>query len=390
MKSNDNQRFQVLQMLNQNYLTLKEAAELLRLSYRHLRRLYKRYQEHGLIGLIHGLKGRRSNRRIADATRKKILSVYMENYMGCGPGYYARQLAVLGYVLNRETLRCWMIEEGLWHARKKGSAFFTKTKPTGNFGQAVWLFAYKHAWLGKGNGDYCLFSIIDEATGTALSLMEKEESMETAMRVLWQWVEKYGIPMNICCEERLIFGSCHNKKKREEFTENPPKTAFHTACVSLGVEVIIVTAMQIKEHLEHIYTIYNKSLAGKLKTKQVQDLRQANLLLNNGFIREFNQRFTHPAASLPDFHVKLRPENNLANIFCYSCKRPVSAERTLSYKQRCFQITDENSVLPPPHSEIELKELLDGSIHVFYKGKELKVEEIGGKSFKLKKDKRHT
>ena len=90
-----------------------KAASLLKLSERQARRLWKRYRDRGDAGLVHGLRGKASNRRAADATREAVLGLYREKYADFGPTLACGHLAADGHVVNRETLRQWLLAGGL-------------------------------------------------------------------------------------------------------------------------------------------------------------------------------------------------------------------------------------------------------------------------------------
>ena len=100
-------------------LTIKEAAAKLRMSYRQCRRSYKRFREEGDAGLVHRRRGQRSNRAKPEAFKREALERCRERYEGFGPVLSREKLAEEGYLIGTETLRVWLLEEGLWQARRK-------------------------------------------------------------------------------------------------------------------------------------------------------------------------------------------------------------------------------------------------------------------------------
>src|SRR5580704_10312418 len=115
------QRSGVLARVKAGELRLLDAAVLMRVGYRQAKRLWKRYQAGGAASLQHGNAGRVSNRRRAPKERKKILGKVQEKYSGFGPTLAAEHLASEdGLDVHPETLRRWMLVEGLWiKARKR-------------------------------------------------------------------------------------------------------------------------------------------------------------------------------------------------------------------------------------------------------------------------------
>src|SRR5829696_3165477 len=99
-------------------LKLKKAAELMQLSYRQAKRVWRRYRQRGDAGLIHRLRGRRSGRSRSLAFKNKTLSRYTKAYGDFGPTLAAEKLAAEGMIIAPETLRRWLLAAGLWQRRR--------------------------------------------------------------------------------------------------------------------------------------------------------------------------------------------------------------------------------------------------------------------------------
>ncbi|MBN1797760.1 MAG: helix-turn-helix domain-containing protein [Spirochaetales bacterium] len=369
-------RSRVLEMVDQNSITLKEASQLINLSYRHLRRLYQRYKQKGYSGLIHGLHGRTSNRKIKENIHNNILTYYKKNFPGCCPTQAAQKLSCLGYAVSRETLKRWLLKAGIWSQKQKQSANRSNRNSNMNFGETILLFSRTADWLGKKIDESCLLSLVDKATGTILSLMAEQETVQAAMQILWLWTKKYGIPMNICCEGKYIYKADYKPATGHNIFDEKPKTGFFASCNTLGPEIIVMRRSQIKQHLPENFSIYTKKLLKQLRSAKINNIQEANKLMSNGFLNNFNKPFAENYNYFQDFHVRLREENNLSEIICFSSKKPVSGKRTIEYENRLFRITEDNPLIPRPHSEVVVKEWLNGSVHILYKKYELKVKEI--------------
>jgi len=98
---------------------LRSAAEVLQLSYRQCRRVYQRYRREGDPGLIHRNRGRASNRKIGEEKRGQILTRYQQRYAGYGPTFASEKLTAEGLGLDHETLRRWLVQEGLWQRQRR-------------------------------------------------------------------------------------------------------------------------------------------------------------------------------------------------------------------------------------------------------------------------------
>ena len=120
MSTKERRRLEMLSRVKDGGITLKKSAELLSLSYRQMRRIFKRYREEGDQGLVHKGRGRISNRRISAEKKRAILDLYTQKYEDFGPTLAAEHLARRdGYVINPETLRQWLIKNGLWKRKRR-------------------------------------------------------------------------------------------------------------------------------------------------------------------------------------------------------------------------------------------------------------------------------
>ncbi len=116
----ERERLKVLQQVEEGHLRQVEAARRLRLTERQVRRLQGRLRVEGDQGIVHRLRGRRSNRKIAEAIKQKVLRVLGQpRYDGFGPCLAAESLAGKGIGVSRETLRKWMSQPGLWQPRRR-------------------------------------------------------------------------------------------------------------------------------------------------------------------------------------------------------------------------------------------------------------------------------
>jgi transposase len=119
MSRKERERLKIFERVKGEELQLKEAAVLCQLEYRYVRRLYKRYREQGDRGLVHGGRGRPSNRAKSAEFKAAVLARYQERYPDFGPTLAAEKLAADGYVLDHETLRGWLLQAGLWQRRRR-------------------------------------------------------------------------------------------------------------------------------------------------------------------------------------------------------------------------------------------------------------------------------
>src|SRR5262249_8447007 len=119
MSEQERERMKVLARVKKGEMKLVEAARLLKLSYRHTKRVYGRYRHQGDRGLVHQARGRESNRGFRKEFQEEVLELYQKRYPDFGPTLAVEKLAADGYELDHETLRRWLLKQGLWHKRRR-------------------------------------------------------------------------------------------------------------------------------------------------------------------------------------------------------------------------------------------------------------------------------
>ncbi|MBI5099838.1 MAG: helix-turn-helix domain-containing protein [Nitrospirae bacterium] len=144
-----------------------EAAEMLSLSDRQIRRLAKRVRIEGDTGITHKSRGKSSGRKLPTGIRDKVIELYREKYTGFGPTLASEKLAELeGIQLSDETLRLWLLESGDWKKARKGRKHRQWRERKHYFGEMIQMDGSHHDWF-EGRGPKCvLMGYIDDATST--------------------------------------------------------------------------------------------------------------------------------------------------------------------------------------------------------------------------------
>src|SRR4051812_9537069 len=172
-----------------------EAAELLRLSVRQVRRIQRRLEGGGDAALVHRLRGLPSNRKGDEAVRQAILAAYASRYHDFGPTLACEKLAQEGLHVKRETLRRWLLDAGLWEHRRRRDPHRSRRPRRACFGELVQIDASIHDWL-EGRGEtLVLISMVDDATSRALARLYPEGTALAHMDLVGRWLRRYGRPM---------------------------------------------------------------------------------------------------------------------------------------------------------------------------------------------------
>ncbi len=143
-------RKSVLELVEAKRLTLVEASKRMQLSYRQTLRVFARFSDQGDAGLVHSRRGQASNRAYPSAFRDKVIERYRKRYKDhdVGPTLAAEKLAKEGLVVDHETLRRWLLQEGDWKKRRKCKTHRSRRERKAHFGELVQMDGSHHAWFG--------------------------------------------------------------------------------------------------------------------------------------------------------------------------------------------------------------------------------------------------
>src|SRR6266704_6084749 len=196
-------RVEVLARVRSQQLRVVDAARLMRVSYRQAKRLWKRYREEGAAGLKHRSAGTSSHRAYERKFRRTVLRRVREKYGGrvgerFGPTLAAEHLASEdGLRMDAETLRRWMLAEGLWSRERKRRAHRRRRERKEHFGEMVQLDGSFHAWLEQRGPRGCLIDLVDDATSTTWAQLGEQETIWAVADARRAWIERYGVPQAV-------------------------------------------------------------------------------------------------------------------------------------------------------------------------------------------------
>jgi len=375
MSRKERRRLVEMALVAEGRLTLRKASERSGLSYRQMKRIWKRYQAEGAAGLVHRGRDSPSNHRKPEEFRVRCLSLYREAYEGFGPTLASEKLLDRGVEIAPETLRRWLLAEGLWKRRRKSRRHRQRRRRKEHFGELLQLDGSHHEWFGEGNWA-CLMVMVDDATGISEALFAEEETTEAAMRALWLWIERHGVPMAVYVDRKTVYVNERPATLEEQLADQEPLTTFGKACQRLGIEIVVAHSPQAHGRVERKNGVYQDRLVKELELLGIQDIEGGNALLQGGFTDHLNRKFGKEPASPEDFHRPLPKGLTLESVLVFEETRVVTNDWTISYKNRRFQITGPRCHLPVPRKKVTVQRRLDGSLRLIYLGRELTFHEI--------------
>lgn len=370
MSRKERSRLLVCHRVRDQHMSLKTACQVLSISYRQMKRVWKRFCEEGDAGLVHRSRGKPSARGYGPDFRAAVLARYHERYYDFGPTLAAEKLAIDGYVLDHETLRRWLLAAGIAKRRRAKPKHRAARPRKPHFGQLIQLDGSPHNWFEARGPSSCLMEMIDDATGIRLALMSGEETTKAAMCLLKGWIERYGVPEQLYTDKHTIYKTDREPTIAEQLDGAEPLTAFGTACADLGIAIILANSPQAKGRVERAHGLLQDRFAKELRLEEVSSIEEANRLLEGGFTDDINMRFAVAPAASEDRHRPLRRDEDLNAMLSIRETRTVANDFTIAYCGRILQIEKQRG-LPRPGTKIAVLKYLDDSVHLVCGRREL-------------------
>ena len=365
-------------------VTQRQAAAKMGVSDRWVRKLLLRMKTDGDAVVVHGLRGRSSNRRIDQQTQTRVVELLKQpEWYDFGPTFASEQLAKRHDIdVSKETVRGWMVAAGLWKAqsRKLGEKHFWRPRRSG-YGELVQWDTSTHDWLeGRGDVRY-LVRWIDDATSRSGGRFVLHDGTRENMGVLWQYVGCNGRMVDLYTDRAGIFTVAPRAKESAQQRQEADRlTQFGRGLRELGIGWIAAYSPQAKGRVERSFGTDQDRLVKHLRLAKVKTLPDANKFLEKEYWPEWNERFARPLEGVVDMHRPLTPQTDLASALSHVEQRQVSNDYTFSFAGRRYQIarTDVKAGMRGKSLRIELH--LSGALRARFEGVYAEVSECGAKA----------
>jgi transposase len=373
----------VLARVHAGEVSLRQASQLMGLSYRQSKRLWRRFRRRGATALRHASAGRRSNRRKPAAFRRRVLAIVRREFGGdgtherFGPTLAAEHLREeYGLEIHHETLRRWMLAAGAWSRARAASPHRQRRERKAHAGELVQMDGSFEAWLEDRAATACLMTLVDDATGRCDGRFEAQETIWGAVRSLRGWIERYGIPLALYTDWKNVY--VRKPTATELAAGEVPLTQFGRMCARLGIRIIPANSPQAKGRVERSHGTHQDRLIKKLRRAGVRDYGEANGYLRATYWSAHNARFARPPASPEDFHTPVPKGIDLQQVFRLETQRTVSNDWVVQHGTRVLQIDRRQRIHPPARSIVHVCEYEDGHVEVWYRETRVRWTDITG------------
>src|SRR6201998_339187 len=347
---------------------VRVAAQLLGRSERQVWRLLKAFRAGGAAGLVSKKRGRPSNRKTAAAVRTAALWIVRQNYADFGPTLAAEKLAgEHGFSFSSETLRKWMIEDGLWRERNERQKRVHQPRPRREcVGELVQVDGSEHYWF-EDRGPQCtLLVFVDDATSRLMHLQFVEsESTFAYFHAARAYLEAWGKPVAFYSDKHGVFRVNHPGALGGD-----GMTQFGRALHALNIDIICANSSPAKGRVERANKTLQDRLVKEMRLAGAGTPAEGNALLP-AFIADYNARFAKPPANRKDLHRPMRAGDDLDDAFAWKEERTLSRALTLQYDKVLFILEPGDQAKAAIGKRVTVVDYPDGRLSIRYNGVEL-------------------
>ena len=369
------QQLMVLNALDRGELRMAEAADLLALSTRQIRRLRRAYRRRGPKALVHGNRGRPSPRRVDDATRSRIVRLARTTYAGINHKHLTELLAERnGLVFSHPTIHRILRAAGLRSPRiRRPPRHRTRRDRMPQAGMLVQCDGSHHTWLQDRGPQLVLHAAIDDATGQVLAgYFDEEETARGYFQIFRQVALGPGLPLAAYSDRHGIFKRAGNARWTldEQFQGRRAPTQVGRMLHELGITWIPASSPQAKGRIERLFGALQDRLVAELRLARICTRDAANRFLPS-FLARYNARFTRCAAQPQSAYRPWPKDLDPDTVFCFKYPRTVANDNTVTLDMHVIQILPDVHRASYAQTRVEVHERLDGTLGIVYHGRQL-------------------
>jgi len=364
-------RLHVIGKVLERVIKQVEAAEILSLSGRQIRRIVKRVRGEGGRRIVHRLRGRPSNRRTPDEVKDKVVRLYRAQYKDFGPTLASEKLSERdGIRISDETLRRWLLEAGDWKKSRRHRRHRQWRERKLHEGEMVQMDGSHHDWF-EGRGPWCvLMGYMDDATGRVFGRFYEYEGTIPAMDSFKRYVRKHGLPLSVYLDRYKTYKSTAKPSLEDELNDREPLSDFERALKELGVEVRHANSPQAKGRIERLFRTLQDRLVKEMRLRGIRTLEEANVFLEQ-YLPIYNRRFAVSPRERENLHRPLGRGLDLDAILCIKTERTLRNDFTVAHQRKLYQVEDKVNT-----SKVMVQDRMDGSIRITHKNRALRFREI--------------
>lgn len=379
MSQKELKRLHVIRKALDKSIKQREAAELLRLSQRQIRRLVRRVRKESDKGIIHRSRGRQSHRAIDAQRRQRILALCKSRYLGFNPTFASEKLFERDKIkVSRETLRQWFIVQGISYQKRKARPHRRWRERKAYCGQMVQMDGSHHDWF-EGRSKPCvLIAYIDDATSRVYARFHEYEGTLPALDSFKRYILKYGLPQSLYLDRHATYKAKGKPTVEDELLNRQALSQFGRALEELGVSLIHAHSAPAKGRVERLFKTLQDRLIKEMRLRGLKSIGEANEFLKQ-YLVGFNKRFTVTPLKSEDLHRPLSGNLELDKVLAVKTARTLRNDFTVVHEGRLYQVEDNIR-----SKEVIVEERINGALLITHKGRALRYQKIIQRPQKIK------
>jgi len=365
MSKQEFSRLEALLRVQSGGLRVADACELIGLHRRQVFRLLHGLKRDGAASLLSKRRGKPSNHRLPAEVRTLALSIVRDRYADFGPTLAAEKLAEHhGCSISRETLRGWMIADGLWQDRRhRLPSPHQPRRRRDCVGELVQIDGSEHAWFEDRGPPCTLLGFVDDATSRLMQLrFVTSESAFDYFRTTRAYLEEHGKPVAFYSDKHGIF-----RVNSKDAAGGEGITQFGRALLALNIDIICANSPQAKGRIERAFGTLQDRLVKELRLAGISSIAAANAWVP-GFITAYNARFGRDPANVKDLHRPLTRSDDLDEILAWREERTVTRNLTLHYDRMMLLLDPTPLARGLVRKKVEVVNYPDGRFVVQFNG----------------------
>jgi transposase len=372
LTTEEQRRLMVLNQVGSGLLSSQQAAALLGMSERQLRRLRRAYEEGGARAVAHGNRGRQPTNAVDSAIREQVVSLATGRYQGFNQQHLTEMLAEHEQIdLSRPTVHRILKAAGVVSPRRRRSPKARRRRDRfPREGMLLQIDASPHDWLEDRGPRLSLVGAIDDATGIVpWACFRVQEDAEGYFDVLRETVQRKGVPLAVYSDRHGIFLRAGNHKLslEEQLDGRRHPTQFGRLLEELGIQLILARSPQGKGRVERLWGTFQDRLTSELRLAGAATMEQAQDVLA-GFLRRHNRRFAVPPHDSTPAWLPAPDRRRLHQLFCFKYRRTVASDHTIEFNHHRIDIPPGGPRASYAHGTVDVHQQFDGTLAVYYQG----------------------
>jgi hypothetical protein len=371
MSQREVNRLYVIRQSIDRTITQSQAAEILGLTDRQVRRIARTVRLEGDAGICHKSRGKRSHNRIADKIRDRAVTLCRNTYKEFGPTHASEKLLTVHKIkVSDETLRGWFQAEQIPYKGRKKRPHRQWRERKFHRGEMVQMDGSHHDWF-EGRGLWCvLMGYVDDATSTVYARFYEYEGTLPAMDGFKRYIKLYGLPQSVYLDRHSTYKAIAKQTIEEELNDTPPMSHFEKSLAQLGVKVIHAYSPQAKGRVERLFGIFQDRVVKEMRLAGVTNIAEGNAFLDS-YLPEYNRKYAKEAVKKADFHRPVANKRALDTILSIKTDRSLRNDFTVAHNKKLYQIMTNIRA-----KKVVVEERTDGTMRIFHNGQKLMYQEI--------------